>query len=143
MNSYVYHMDEGVLSLPPGFRDATVHAFEWVGSEGRIALAVQRERRPPERTFEEMVRLVTAPYPKKFAAYAEEEPVPIALELPAIGKRFRWRHEAGVAYHHQVFIDLDETLLLLTASGQASSRERVDATLHEALGGLLLRERGA
>ena len=140
--SYVYHLDEGVITLPEGFTDHTLHMFKWVFPEGECSLAVQRERLPADKTFEEMVKLVTDPYPKQFPSYTEEPVVPVVLDLPHTTRRFRWRKEAAVSYHHQIFIDLAGSMLLITASGQARLRERVDEVLHETLSGLRLRQRG-
>ncbi len=139
--SYLYHVDEGVLSLPEGFTDHTIHMFKWVFPEGECNLAVQRERIPADKTFADMVKLVTDPYPKKFPSYSEEPPMEVALEWPTATRRFRWRKESAVSYHHQIFIDLEGTLLLLTASGQARLRDKVDELLHETLSGMRLRER--
>lgn len=140
--NYVYHMDEGVLTLPEGFTDATVHAFTWATSHGGISLAVQREAAKSGRTFEQTVLEVTKPYATQLAAYAEEEPMEITLDRPAVSKRFRWHHESGVVYHHQVFVDLEGSVLLFTCAGEAAARDRVDDILHEALSGLRLREGG-
>ncbi len=142
MSAYTYHLDEGVLSLPTGFRDVTINVFEWVDATGRCTLTVQREQRRAELTFDQMVALTTESYPKKFAAYAAEDPMDIALDVPAVSKRFRWHSKFGVSYNHQVFIDLDTSLLLITASGDAALMERVDDVLHQVLSGFRLRERG-
>lgn len=141
--NYVYHLDEAAIRLPKGFRDATVNAFEWVDSTGPIALTIQRDKRDPSTPFEELVGRITNEYPRLFAAYAEEEPMEVALEVPAISRRFRWRNERGVVYHHQIFLDLGPTVLLMTAAGKAASLERIDSLLHEALSNLQLREREA
>lgn len=142
MITYPYHIDEGVLTLPAGFRDATVNVFEWHEKEGRIALMVQRERLEDPGQFETQVVKVTEPYPKLFAAYAEEEPMAVDLDVPVVSKRFRWRNETGVLYHHQIFLLVDRTMLLLTVAGNATSRDRADEILREALAGFALRERG-
>jgi len=139
--SYLYHVDEGVLSLPDGFTDQTLNMFKWVFPEGECSLAIQRERIPANKSFAELVKLVTDPYPKQFPSYTEEPTMEIAFDLPTATRRFRWRKDSAVSYHHQVFVDLEGSLLLLTASGQARLREKVDDVLHEALSGLRLRER--
>lgn len=141
MNAYVYHLDEGAIRLPPGFRDASVNVFEWIEKTGPVALTIQREKREPDTRFEELFQKITAPYPKLFTAYAEEDPMEIAMDVPVLSKRFRWRQERGVVYHHQAFLDVGPTVMLLTAAGQAAARDRVDEVLHEALSGLQLRER--
>lgn len=139
--SYVYHMDEAVLSLPEGFEDATLHNFEWMGPEGKRALMVQRQVPQPSETFEALVARVTKPYPKIFTDYAEDPPDEVDIGVAAVSKRFRWRHQGGVLYHHQVFVDVGHVVLALTASGKAHQQSEVDAILQEALSGLHLRER--
>ncbi|MCA9617519.1 MAG: DcrB-related protein [Myxococcales bacterium] len=141
MTSYVYHLDEGIVTLPPGFKDATINVFEWQDAKGRHTLTVQRERRLPNLTFDDMVARIVAIYPQKFTAFAEEPPMEIALELPAVSKRFRWRNQDGVVYNHQIFVDLEDTFMIFTASAKANIRERADDALHDALSGLRLRER--
>lgn len=141
MSHYVYHFDEGVITLPEGFRDASVQLFEWTLPDGRCTLTIQREARTGTSTFEELVAQVTETYPKQFPGFSEEDPMELALDLPATSRRFRWRNEGGVSYHHQVFVDLESTLLLITCSGHARLRDDVDRVLHEALSGLRLRER--
>ncbi len=143
MSSYTYHIDEGALQLPSGFRDASVNAFEWVHESGPITLTVQRERRDPNSPFEAFFHKITQPYPKLFTAYAEEEPMEMAMDVPVLGKRFRWRAEEGVMYNHQVLLDLGSSVILLTAGGRAASRGRIDEVMHGALSGLRLRERGS
>jgi hypothetical protein len=66
----------------------------------------------------------------------------LALDFPATSRRFRWRDQGGVNYNHQVFIDLEDSVLLIMSGGRASMMDRIDEILHEALSGLRLRERG-
>lgn len=139
MNEYHYHIDEGALELVPGFRDATVNVFEWVLDTGRCTLMIQRELKG-DRTLAKMVELTTAPYAKSFPAYAEEEPAELVMDVEAVSRRFRWRNEKGVQYHHQAFLDLGRQMLLLTASGSARAQEQVDEILMTALNGLRFRE---
>jgi len=141
MSGYVYHMDEGVLTVPEGFVDATMHNFEWIGPEGRRALMVQRQLPGPDESFEALVARITKPYAKIFADYAEEPADDVDVGMPAVSKRFRWRHESGVLYHHQVFVDVGRVVLAITASGKASVSDEVDAILQQAISGLRLRER--
>ncbi len=139
MDEYQYHIDEGSLSLPADFRDASVNVFEWMSPEGICTLTVQREKKHG-RSFEKMIEQTTAPYAKSFPAFAEEEPLAFELEVPTVGRRFRWRNEKGVQYHHQAFVDLGDSMLVLTAGGSARTAERVDEVLLQALNGMRLRE---
>ncbi len=140
MNTHHYHIDEAAIRLPAGFRDSTINVFEWVEDTGSVVLTIQREEREDDTRFEELVARSTAPYPDLFSAYAEEEPMDLAMDVPAISRPFRTRNDHGVAYHHQVFLDLGSTILLLTAAGKAASRERIDELLQEALMSLQPRE---
>ena len=103
MSAYVYHLDEGALQLPAGFRDATINVFEWADANGRLVLTIQREKLGEQGTFAELVDKITAPYPKLFASYEEEEPMEIAMDVPVVSKRFRWRQPQGVLYHRSSF----------------------------------------
>lgn len=142
MNDYIYHLDEAALRLRQGFRDATVHAFEWSEAHGRLALTIQRERRDDAETFAAAIARVTTPYPRLFAAFEQEEPVEVSMPVAGESRRFRWCHADGVVYHHQVFLDLGATMLVLTATGPAALRDEIDALLHDTLAGMQLRERG-
>jgi hypothetical protein len=141
MNLHDYHLDECVLPLPVGFRDASVQVFEWTLDDGeQLSLLIQREPRTEGRMLEDSVRTVTRSYPQKFMAYHEEEPMVLGTDLRCVSKRFRWRHESGVLYHHQLFLELDSCVMLLTASCKATHRDEADVLLLRALEGMQLRE---
>ncbi len=141
MSAYTYHLDEGAIQLPDGFHDASINVFEWTGNSGRITLTMQREKYVENQTFEELVHRATSSYAKVFANYAEEDPMEIAMDVPTLSKRFRWRQDTGVSYHHQVFLDLRPKVLVITVTGAAAGREQVDQILHDTLRSLQLRER--
>ena len=141
MSEYVYHMDECAFALPSDFVDNTLHNFEWVGPEGRRALMVQRQKPERDEDFATLVARITQAYPQVFASYVEEDGDTVDVGAPAVSKRFRWRHTTGVFYHHQVFIDVGDTVLAVTASGKASARDDIDGILATALRGFQLRER--
>jgi hypothetical protein len=141
VSEYVYHIDEGALELPAEFIDASVNVFEWIGKSGRMNVTIQRQRCEHNQTFEQLVHEATSSYPKLFTNYAEEEPMDIAMDVPVLSKRFRWRQDTGVSYHHQVFLNLNTVVMTITATGSAAGREEVDASLDRVLRSLQFREK--
>lgn len=139
----LYHMDEGVLSIPRGFRDRSVHTLEWgIDSASSLVLVVQRERLGMG-TFDDFVNAETREYASDFLGYRAEEihrPDPFDGALPVRRIAFRYKGELEVLYHHQVFLFRAPVVLVFTVKSKAEHRDRADALLEKALADLGFRE---
>jgi hypothetical protein len=154
MSMRTYYMDDCTIPIPSGFQDGTVNTLEWSMEGGdRIALLVQRDRLPratPDDdtgtdALDRYVDRQTRGYPARFTGFHLERDDAAISEggLAMRRKVFRWRHEQGVLYHHQIFVAVGDTVVVLTGSAKARHREAVDGLIGEAIGGLRIREEGA
>jgi hypothetical protein len=139
----LYHFDEGVLTLPRGFRDRSTHTLEWpIDNSSSVVLVIQRERLG-WGTFDDFFRQETREYGAEFLGFRVEEteyPDPFEGSLPIRRMVFRYKGERDVLYHHQVFVFSAPLVLVFTAKATVIHRERADRIMKEALSGLRFRE---
>jgi len=139
MSLHAYLMDDCTIHVPSGFRDRTQHTLEWQTGEGdAIALVIQREPVPGAPAAFDLQRYTAAQtrdYPRSFAGFHLERDETRGDDggFPMCRKAFRWHKDQDVLYHHQAFILLGDTLVVLTAAAKAAHRELVDALLDDAL----------
>jgi hypothetical protein len=146
MSDHTYYMDDCTLAVPAGFVDRTMNALEWPLEGGdRLGLVVQRERLPPDpadpAALDRYVAAQVKAYPAQFAGFhlERDEAADSDSAYDLRRKTFRWRHEQGVLYHHQIFVRVGASVLVLTATAKARHREAVDRLVDEALAGLRAR----
>jgi hypothetical protein len=146
VSDHTYYMDDCTIAVPAGFVDRTMNMLEWPLEGGdRIGLVVQRERLPPDvagaAALDRYVAAQVKAYPAQFAGFHLERDdagdSDSVYELRR--KTFRWRHEQGVLYHHQLFVLAGAAVLVITGSAKARHREAVDRIVDEALSGLRVR----
>jgi hypothetical protein len=141
----VYHFDEGVLSVPRGFRDRSEQKLEWViDNSSSMVLVIQRERLG-WGTFEDFVRNETRDYASAFLGFKADEaslPDPFDGNLPLRRFLFRYKGDHDVLYHHQVFVFSAPLVLVFTTKSKAVHREKADVLMKQALEGLRFREEG-
>lgn len=139
----LYHFDEGVISIPRGFKDRSTHTLEWtLDSASRVVLVIQRERLG-WGSFEDFVLRETRDYGSEFLGFRAEEaehPDPFQGALPLRRIAFRYKGEHEVLYHHQVFVFSAPLVLVFTVKSKAEHRDRADGFLKEALADLRFRE---
>ncbi len=139
----IYHMDDAVLELPPGFIDRSVHVLEWRTPDGEaVVLVTQREPLPGTRPLADYVAQETKDYATRFEGYRAEEPPRDGAEtaLEALHRTFRWKRNEDVLYNHQVFVAAPPVVLVMTVTGKAAHREDVDRLVGRALADLKFRE---
>ena len=141
MSGHTYHTDDLIFGVPAGFTDRTVHALEWESKGDRLALALQREALRPHQSLEQIYQVAVGGYPKQLLGFrVDEEKILDLGGLDARAVRFRWKHDKGVMYHHQVFFVLDGKSFVFTATGPAKASADVDKLIEQALAELRLRE---
>jgi hypothetical protein len=142
MSLHIYLMDDCTIHVPPGFRDRTSHQLEWKTREGdTIALVIQREppsvgaAEAPAIDLPRYVAAQTRDYPARFAGFhlERDETRDHDSGFPMCRKAFRWRKDQDVLYHHQAFVLVGDTIVILTAAAKAAHREPVDTLLDDAL----------
>lgn len=137
MTRHHYLMDDCSMLVPEGFRDLTSHTLSWPMPDGSMAaLVVQRETRPggpPE--LSSFVEDQTRDYPLRFSGFLLEtnEVASGEAAFPMHRKAFRWHSDPDVLYHHQAFILVDATIVVITAAAKAAHRDAIDALLGEVL----------
>jgi len=146
----LFHFDEGVVSMPGGFRDRSSQILEWtVDNTSSVVLVIQRERLTIDPrtqlslTLDDVVARETGEYPTRFLGFRldpNEFPDPTDGTLPLRRIVFRWKSDREVLYHHQVFVLSDQLVLTLTMSSSAAHRDRADHVIQEALSSLRFRE---
>jgi hypothetical protein len=146
----IFHFDEGVVSLPRGFRDRSVQMLEWtVDNSSSLVLVIQRERlgaggvAGSPATLDAYVASETRDYPTRFLGYRLEEteyPDPFDGAYPIARRVFRWKNERDVLYNHQVFVLSAPLVLVFTVTAKAVHRERADKLVKDALVDLRFRE---
>jgi hypothetical protein len=138
-----YHFDEGVLTLPRGFRDRTTNTLEWtIDNSTAVELVIQRTRLG-WGTFDDFVHQETREYGADFLGFKAEEteyPDPFDGTLPLRRVVFRYKGERDVLYHHQAFVFSAPLVLVFTTKSTVVHRERADRIMKEALSGLRFRE---
>jgi hypothetical protein len=139
----IFHMDDCVVTLPPGFVDRTINVLEWQAPGGEpVVLAVQRERLLTDLAFDDYVDLETKGYPSKFGGFKQErddsQELPSGIQVRR--KSFRWKRERDVVYNHQAFVHAGESVIVFTASAKAQDRDEVDRLIDDALGTIKFRE---
>ena len=152
MSARIYYMDDCKIGVPAGFRDRTVNVLEWDTEDGeKVGLVIQREPVPdlgvagasgasgeagaPAAVLSAYVAAQTQEYPAQFAGYHLERDEVAAAGVPfEIQRRaFRWKHEQHVLYHHQAFLLVGSTFIVLSGSGKARHREAIDRLLDQIL----------
>lgn len=145
-----FHFDEGVLSLPQGFRDRSQQVLEWsVDNSSSVVLVIQRDTLAPGPSgsptdnFDARVAHETNNYPTRFLGFRREPddyPDPFDGTLPLRRIVFRWKSDRDVLYNHQVFLLSVPLMLIFTVSAKPAHRERADRIMHSALLDLRFRE---
>lgn len=139
----LYHFDEGVLSLPRGFRDRSTHTLEWtIDNSSVVVLVIQRERLG-WGTFDDFVHKETHEYASEFLGFrtdATPYPDPFDGKLPLRRIAFRYKGDHEVLYHHQAFVFSAPLVLVFTVKSKAEHRGRADQLMKEALADLRFRE---
>jgi len=139
----LYHFDEGVLSLPRGFKDRSTHTLEWaIDSANTLVLVLQRERLG-WGTFDDFVNRETHEYASDFLGFRAEPtefPDPFDGKLPLRRIVFRYKGDHEVLYHHQAFVFSAPLVLVFTVKAKAEHRGRADQLMKEALADLRFRE---
>jgi hypothetical protein len=147
VSTHTYYMDDCTIVVPPGFVDQTLNALNWtIDGEERIGLVVQRETLSPADlsgadALDRYVARQTRGYPAQFSGFQIERDDTAGGDqgFEMRRKTFRWRHELGVLYHHQVYVRAGDAVLTLTGSAKARYREAVDRVVDEAVAGLRIR----
>ncbi len=150
MTAQTYYMDDCTFVVPAGFRDHTVNALDWPTEDGgRVALVVQRQALPHPAedvaprpgALERFVEAQTRDYGTRFEGFHKDREEVTSGESGLEMRRlaFRWRHEREVLYHHQAFVLVGWTVLVLSCTGKARHSESVDRLMNEVLAELRVR----
>ncbi|NUP05730.1 MAG: DcrB-related protein [Polyangiaceae bacterium] len=142
MSGYVLHMDELVVEVPEGFQDHSVQALEWrPDPDTRVTLTIGREPRKNDEGLEDAASRVMAALARRVASFKEDEPLPLEIDLPVVTRRARFRHEGELVYRHIAFVDLEDRLVIVSASSPTKRRDLADEVLMSALRSARVRER--
>lgn len=136
---YTYHFDEGVLAVPPGFRDDSLQVLEWPVEGGALVLAISR--RPLGGAFEAVVEKDVAQAKAGLRACVVE--VSQASTLggePAHVLTMRYVKDGRVLHHRQVFAVVRGRLWAMFVTGPAAHRAAIDALFGETIDSFKFRE---
>lgn len=139
--SYVYHTDNAVFDLPPGFVDRSLTILEWpTATGGRIALTMQREPRQGDRPLDEVVRDNLAKISRTLKGYKELSRT--HFDPPSVARvAFEHRHELTRVVQYQLYVSTLDGLLIFGATGRAADRADCEALFDQVLQSLKLREK--
>ncbi len=138
MSDYTYHLDEAVIRVPEGFLDRTMNVLEWVTPEGeRVVLVIQRELSP---ALDEYVEQQIAEYPSRFSGYRLVTAQKRGDGPPAIELAIRSRSDAGAMHHQQLFITIEQGVLIATATGKVAAADMCEKLIAELYASFQVRE---
>ncbi|NUO54318.1 MAG: DcrB-related protein [Polyangiaceae bacterium] len=140
MNELLF-MNEGVVDVPPNFRDLSVQVLEWRRDDGSaIGLTVQREELPEGTDLETYVRKAISEYYRELPSFRIDARRPVEGALtPAVFLSYRWHGEQGVVCQAQGFTQIGRKLLLFTTTTAPESRSEAEGLLLQALSNVRLR----
>lgn len=141
----LYHLHEGVVSVPDGWRDQTMNVFRLPGANSNkdAALIVTRDYDTPIESPAEYADSQQEAAKKTFPGYKQIDRQELTIDgQSAAVVDYQWRSNGSVMLRQrQVYVRHQGAMLTLTASAMANEFDRIDAIWEPLLASFKLIER--
>ena len=140
-----YHLHEGVLSVPEGWRDQSMNVFRLPGSNSNkdAAIILTRDYETTLGSPGEYASAQQEAAKKSFPGYKQISSSDLEVDgCPASVVDYQWRSNgSALLRQRQLYVRHQTAMLTLTASAMASEFERIDDVWQELLSSFRLFER--
>jgi len=136
-----YWTDELSVELPDGLVDRSTQLLEWSVDGDSVTVAIQRDSSEGRRSPQQMLAAASGELEKRFPHFAPEAAPAFELAMDHATSSFRWRREGRAVFQAQLYIEIGDRLLIVTASGLAKSRTAVEEVIKAFADSLELREK--
>lgn len=134
---YAYHLDEAVLTVPPGFVDGSTNVLRWGEGDDAIALTIQRL--PRGESLEGVALADVETTLARMPGGKVDESGPFAGGLETWRVCMRHVVERQTVYLVQCFVDAEDRILVVSATGHAKIRQEIDRVVEDVVASVRLR----
>lgn len=140
-----YHLHEGLLSVPEGWRDQSMNVFRLPGKNSNkdAAIILTRDHETPVETSTEYADAQQEAAKKSFPGYRQIDRIETQVDGQAATiVDYQWRSNgSALLRQRQLYVRHQSVMLTLTASAMANEFERIDEIWQELLTSFKLIER--